>query len=284
MLGFSHRFCLCGLPGKIKTSARRGGIWRELRLPTLIIIAGVLLIAGCTQSRGFRVIRQTVGFIRTNCYLLYDMNSGEAALIDAGGRIDTLESCIDENNLKLKYIFITHCHPDHVCGLPELKVKYPDARVCFSKLDFEDTRLYSQWMTALKPEEIAEIKENPEALELMNFDYGRNGPPDIYVEHNQIYKIGNLEIKAIFSPGHSSGSMCYYAGNALFSGDVLFYSTVGRTDLQGMSWEKIVESVRRLYSLLPDNTVVYPGHDQFTDIGSEKKYNKKVAIDGANRP
>jgi glyoxylase-like metal-dependent hydrolase (beta-lactamase superfamily II) len=78
--------------------------------------------------------------------------------------------------------------------------------------------------------------------------------------------------------------VCYHVGNVLFSGDVLFYRTVGRTDLEGMSWESLVVSVRRLYSLLPDETIVYPGHMQFTTIGSEKMENAKIPEDKSNKP
>jgi glyoxylase-like metal-dependent hydrolase (beta-lactamase superfamily II) len=96
--------------------------------------------------------------------------------------------------------------------------------------------------------------------------------------------VGDIEVRTIFSLGHSRGSVCYYGGNALFSGDVLFYRKVGRTDLEGMSWESLIRSVRKLYSLLPDETIVYPGHGQSTTIGSEKKNNTRISADRTNKP
>ncbi|TSA32006.1 MAG: MBL fold metallo-hydrolase [Porphyromonadaceae bacterium] len=83
----------------------------------------------------------------------------------------------------------------------------------------------------------------------------------------------------VHTPGHSPGGICYYTENILFSGDVLFYRTVGRTDTQNGSKEAQIKSVRKLYEIFPDSTIVYPGHGQFTDIGSEKKENRKITLD-----
>jgi len=115
---------------------------------------------------------------------------------------------------------------------------------------------------------------------LIDFDPYSFKEPDIYIEANQILKLGSLNIKAIYSPGHSPGSVCYFIENILFSGDVLFYRTVGRTDVQNSSREDQIKSVRRLYTLLSDKTKVYPGHGQFTDIGSEKVENKRITVTG----
>jgi hydroxyacylglutathione hydrolase len=247
---------------------------------TLLFVFALLLPTDCSAPKSFKVIHQTLAPpLETNCYLLYNEMSNEAALIDVGGPVDSLLSTIEKKNLKLKFIFITHCHPDHVYGVPAVKKLFPDAKLCISREDYEDAKLYAQWEKKLSPEEVAEIKKFPELIKLMSFDISSICSPDIFLEDNQTYKVGNIEVRTIFSPGHSRGSVCYYAGNVLFSGDVLFYRSVGRTDLEGMSWESLVRSVRRLYSLLPDETVVYPGHGQFTTIGSEKKYNARIAED-----
>jgi len=253
-------------------------------LGIIFIFTGILFADSRTPG-SFKVVHQMLPApIETNCYLLYDEKSGEAALVDVGGPVDTLISVIEKKGLKLKYIFITHCHPDHVYGLPAVKKRFPDAQICLSRADYEDAKLYSQWESKMSPETVAEIKKLPETVKIMNFDLSRVCKPDIFLEDDQAYRVGEIEIRTIFSPGHSRGSVCYYGGTALFSGDVLFYRSVGRTDMEGMSWESLVSSVRRLYSLLPDETMVYPGHGQFTTIGSEKKDNTRISEDKTNKP
>jgi glyoxylase-like metal-dependent hydrolase (beta-lactamase superfamily II) len=91
--------------------------------------------------------------------------------------------------------------------------------------------------------------------------------------------LGDLKIKTILTPGHSRGSICFHVDNALFSGDLLFHRSIGHTGFMGGSDEEIVESVLRIYDLFPDNTKVYPGHGPFTDIGSEKRENRRVRAD-----
>jgi len=113
---------------------------------------------------------------------------------------------------------------------------------------------------------------------MMDFDLKSIGEPAIFVKDGDVIRLGDAEIRAFLSPGHSRGSLCYAAGKVLFSGDVLLYRSVGRTDLTGPGgWDAIVKSIRRLYSSLPDDTVVFPGHGQTTDIGSEKNQNPKVS-------
>jgi hydroxyacylglutathione hydrolase len=244
------------------------------------LIVVVIYSASCTKSGGLTIRHQAMPPpLATNCYLLYDEASGEAALVDVGGPIDTLTTFIEEHGLKLKYIFITHCHADHVYGLPAVTSRYPEAAVCMTKADFDDAGMYTQWEQKLPPDEVAAIAQSPELVELMNFDISRVCVPDVFLEDNQTCMIGNVAIKAILTPGHSRGGVSFYAENALFSGDALFYRTVGRTDVEGMSWDTLLVSVRKLYLLLPDETVVYPGHGQFTTIGDEKKFNARISAD-----
>jgi len=248
-----------------------------------LLIVSVFILT-CSTTENFVVLHQVSGGLaKTNCYLLYDKRSNEAALFDVAGPIDSLDSVISENNLNLKYIFITHAHPDHVYGLPHIMNKYPQAKLCLSKEEYEDLSLYSDWESVLPPEEVAEVKQYPEILEMFNFDYQLIGEPDIFIEDDKIYKLGNLNIRTFISPGHSRGSVCYHVENVLFSGDVLFYRKVGSTDKpQAGGPEKMIKSVRRLYNLLPDETKVYPGHSQFTDIGTEKTENEEVTLTKVN--
>ncbi len=247
----------------------------------LFLLFGLpFLLIACAKSGELVVLHQVTGPIDTNCYLLYDAQSKEAALIDVGGPIDTLVAHIEENDLDLKYIFATHVHMDHVEGVPQIQEKFPDALVGYCQLDCEDFLNMPGWVKEHYPEMYAGMMKNPEIKKWEEYDLTIFVNPDIYLEDDQIYKLGNLEIRTFLSPGHSAGSICFYVEDVLFSGDVLFYRQVGRTDLLGGSKENISKSVQRLYAELPDTTKVYPGHGEFTDIGTEETENEEVRVDG----
>jgi glyoxylase-like metal-dependent hydrolase (beta-lactamase superfamily II) len=251
-------------------------IWR------LFILLGLsFLLISCAKSGELVVLHQVTGPIDTNCYLLYDAQSKEAALIDVGGPIDTLVSHIQENDLELKYIFATHVHMDHVEGVPQIKEQFPDALVGYCQLDCEDFLDMPGWIKEHYPEMYAGMMSNPEIKKWEEYDLTIFVDHDIDLEDDQAYKLGSLEIRTILSPGHSAGSICFHVEDVLFSGDVLFYRQVGRTDLLGGSKDNIAKSVRRLYTELPGSTKVYPGHGEFTDIGTERTENQEVRIDGA---
>jgi hydroxyacylglutathione hydrolase len=251
------------------------------RFTSYFLIIFFLLQFCCTSTENFKVMQQVSGPIETNCYLLYGTKSKEAALIDPGWRIDTLIGFIKENKLDLKYVFITHGHIDHFYYLPEIRRQFPKVRCCMNKDDYQAVFTYPEW--ALKNYGqgwVDSARSDPEIREYIDFDNNLIGIPDIFVEDNQTFKLGLLEIKAILEPGHSPGGICYSVGNVLFSGDVLFFRTAGRTDTQYGSRKDQVKSIRKLYEIFPDSTVVYPGHGKFTDIGSEKKENSRVTVNG----
>jgi hydroxyacylglutathione hydrolase len=239
-----------------------------------------LVQISCSKAEDFRILREISGPYQTNCYLIYATKSKEAAIIDPGWKIDTLVTFIKKNDLSLKYIFITHGHSDHYYYVPELKKQFPKAKWCLNKEDYEKIIKCTDWpVKAYGQVWVNETRKNPEASIYLDFDTKSVGVPDIFVEGNQTYKLGSVVIKTIHSPGHSPGCICYYTGNILFSGDVLFYRSVGNLDKQTSDKEVFIKSVRELYRLFPDSTIVYPGHNQYTDIGSEKKENKRISMD-----
>ena len=243
----------------------------------------VLLFCFCTATGSLEVHQQVTGPIQTNCYLLYDTGSKEAALFDVGGSIDSLVAVIDENHLKLKYIFATHCHMDHIQGIPGLLETYPDPLIGFNRKDYEDYFKIVDWIEKnMDPSELTAMKSIPGVSQWFEIDPSEFVKPDFFLEDNQTYKLGKHRIRTFLSPGHSAGSICFHVGDMLFSGDVLFHRQVGRTDLLGGSDEAIVESVRRLYRELPDSTIVYSGHGPSTDIGTEKEQNEEVTLKAAN--
>ena len=237
------------------------------------------LLIACAKSGELVVLHQVTGPIDTNCYLLYDAQSKEAALIDVGGPIETLVAHIEENDLDLKYIFATHVHMDHVEGVPQIQEKFPDALLCYNEKEYENFFLIPEWTKENLPELYEAMLNSPDLKKYVEMDLSIFTKPDIYLEDNQTYRLGNLEIRTFLSPGHSAGSICFHVEDVLFSGDVLFHRAVGRTDILGGSTENIAKSVQRLYAELPDTTKVYPGHGEFTDIGTEKTENEEVRID-----
>ena len=236
-----------------------------------------------TFAADFKVICQVTGFVETNCYLIYDLKSKEAAIIDPGWRADTIINFIEENNLNLKYIFLTHGHTDHSFYVSELKRQFPKVKLCMNKIDFNKMFTQYQWFKDnYGLEFIEKERSDPEHRAYIDFDPRSIGIPDIFVENNQSYKLGSTEIKTIHTPGHSPGEICYYTNNILFSGDVLLYRTVGGIHNQDCSGNDLIKSVRKLYEIFPDSTIIYPGHGQFSDIGSEKRENENISLDNVS--
>ena len=242
------------------------------RVLTAGLILGCLaaLVAGAPAGEA-RVETQVVGLLSTNSYLLYDSATRDAAIIDPGGPVDALLASISAHALRLRYILITHAHQDHVFGVPVVQAAHPRAALAMSTVEFEDgPGIYAHWETAFAAETAARIRSSPLSLELFNFDYARIGKPRVFLRDGQTLALGSLRITVISTPGHSRGGVCLRVGDRLFSGDTLFQGSSGTTAIKGSSRETLVASVRRLYALLPDRTVVLPAHRAQTDVGRER--------------
>jgi hydroxyacylglutathione hydrolase len=244
----------------------------------LMCIILLFLSNSCSTPGELFVVSETEGPIKTKCYLLYELPAREAAVFDAAGPLDSLTEIINENNLALKYIFVTHAHWDHVEGIFDLKEKFPEAKICLSNEEYLAMQDYTSYAKTSDPEQFEEFMQDSALARMINTDLGAI-KPDIFLKDNEEYELGNSVIRSIFAPGHTAGSMCFSCNNFLFSGDVLFYRSVGNTDFYKGSRTDLIESVRKLYALFPDSTIVYPGHGRPTDIGSEKYENKYVTVD-----
>jgi glyoxylase-like metal-dependent hydrolase (beta-lactamase superfamily II) len=254
-----------------------------LKMTTLALMALLCALAMVSCAREGLMVEQVVTGPETNCYLIYDSSTRQAALIDVAGPIEPLLETIDSRNLRLRYFLFTHGHFDHVMGLPPLREKFSDATVCMHRLDFADMATQGEWALAnLDPEIVELIKNDPEASKMLKFDLSTFGVPDVFVTDGQELEFAGRNIRVLHSPGHSPGSVCYHVDDILFSGDVLFRDSVGRVDVQNSSRDDQIVSVRRLYSELPEETRVYPGHGDATTVGREKHENSRITADVVN--
>lgn len=189
----------------------------------------------------------------TNCYIIVDEETKETMVIDPASESEKIIEMLEILQAKLKYIYLTHCHGDHTGAVVDLQNKY-GAKVLIERKESENLK-------------------NPEVT--LNYYIGI---PDIRLEEdsriddNDLIHIGNLEFRVILTPGHTNGSTSLYCEKEkmLFSGDTMFRRTWGRTDLPTGSLVDIIDSITNKLLVLPDDTIVYPGHGKSTMIREEK--------------
>ena len=194
-----------------------------------------------------------VGEIYTNCYIVADSDSKEGVVIDPGADFEKIWKVIEKNGIIVKKIVATHGHYDHLGAVNELRKK--------TKAEF------------LIHKEDVIFAEHPETNGSALFGDGTvSAKADAFLKDGDTVKAGKVELKVIHTPGHSPGGICLLTGEELFSGDTLFFNSIGRTDFPNASYEVIMESLAKLMKL-PDAVRVYPGHGQYTTIGGERKKN-----------
>lgn len=189
----------------------------------------------------------------TNCYIIVDEETKETMIIDPASNSEEICEMLEILQAKPKYIYLTHCHGDHTGAVVDLQNKY-GAKVLIERTESENLR-------------------NPEVT--LNYYIGI---PDIRLEEdsriddNDLIHLGELEFKVIHTPGHTNGSTSLYCEKEkmLFSGDTMFRRTWGRTDLPTGSLVDIIDSITKKLLILPDDTIVYPGHGKSTMIKEEK--------------
>ena len=202
----------------------------------------------------------TVGMVQENCYLLRHDGSSEALIVDPGDEAPKLLNAIDELGVKLKGILLTHTHFDHVGAVA------PVAEATGAEV----------WVPEI---------EKPVLADIMSFvPWPGFGPFESYeAEHTlkggEKLELAGFEIDVMFTPGHSPGHVTFSIPDqeAIFSGDVLFQGSVGRTDLPGGDWATLLESIRSLVDNLSEDTTVHPGHMGLTTLGAERASNPFLA-------
>ena len=197
-----------------------------------------------------------VGPLQCNCSVMGDELTREAIVIDPGDNIDRVLLTLTRHQLTLKQILITHGHIDHVGGAMKLK-HATGAPIWMNSGDTMQLQLMDQmaaWIGIPSPGTIV---------------------IDASLEQDTPIQVGNIKATAIHTPGHTEGSTCIYfpQEKKLIAGDTLFAGSIGRTDLPGGNFEKIIHSLREKVISLPEDTIVIPGHGPATSIGEERENN-----------
>ncbi len=202
----------------------------------------------------------SLGNMDNNCYILGDESSKHALIIDAPAESGTILDVLEDEGLKLKFVLLTHAHYDHIGALDEI-CEATGAEVFIHTFEADaindptvNLALYSG----------APSPKTPASKKLVDGD---------------IITLGNIELKTLYTPGHTVGSVCYYTDGCLFSGDTLFLRGVGRCDLPGGDFKILKQSIKKQLYVLPDSTDVYPGHGRATTIGYEKNHNEYIRTD-----
>ncbi len=200
-------------------------------------------------------LRYTIGEIEVNCYFVINQETKELIVIDPGDAVPSLQEQIEQMGLKPVAVLLTHAHYDHAHGVKSFKEIYP---VPVYVHEAEKKTLTDPLLNAS-----------------YNFGYMEGYEADVFLTDDEEIDLAGIHIKVIFTPGHTPGGCCYYLPdyNTLFCGDTLFKGSVGRTDLAGGKSRQLIQSIRKRLLTLPPETVIYPGHGDYSTIGEEIKSN-----------
>jgi glyoxylase-like metal-dependent hydrolase (beta-lactamase superfamily II) len=206
-----------------------------------------------SENPALVVDRYELGPIGTNCYVVRaSREATEAVVVDPGGDAAELGLELDRLGASVAAILITHGHWDHLGGVADL-AELTGAPVYMA----EDERALLENLPDLVPQGVK----------------ARSYTADTFLQGDETLELAGIEFETLRVPGHSPAHLAYHADGCLFSGDVLFAGSVGRTDLPGADWETLVESIRLLSERFPPETVVYSGHGPPTTLGAELERN-----------
>jgi glyoxylase-like metal-dependent hydrolase (beta-lactamase superfamily II) len=202
---------------------------------------------------GMRCEHLIVGPLQVNCYVVTD-DSAEAVVIDPGGDAEKILNVVEERRLSVEYIVNTHAHFDHILGVEEVRAETGAGFL----LHREESRVLDM------------AREMSGSWMGYEIEY-----PEVtgYLEDGDVVEVGDLRLKVLHTPGHTPGGISLLHTDAVFTGDTLFASSVGRTDMPGGSWDQLMESIRNKLLPLEDHVKVYPGHGPPTTIGRERRDN-----------
>jgi glyoxylase-like metal-dependent hydrolase (beta-lactamase superfamily II) len=202
------------------------------------------------------VTRLELGPIGTNCYLVRAAGGTDAVVVDPGADAAEIRLELAQRGARCAAVLVTHGHWDHLGGIADL-AEGTGAPVHMA----EDERALLEHVNDYVP---AGVRLRPYT-------------PDVLLDGNETLELAGLTFETLRVPGHSPAHLAYAVEGALFSGDVLFQGSVGRTDLPGADWDVLLRSIGTLTQRFPPETIVYPGHGPATTLGAELETNPFLA-------
>jgi glyoxylase-like metal-dependent hydrolase (beta-lactamase superfamily II) len=194
-----------------------------------------------------------VGPFASNCYIVGSVSGKEGIIIDPGDEAGKILEKVGSLGLDIKLIVLTHGHMDHAGALKAVR-EATGVEVAMHTDDAKTLRSHSLAMA-------------------FGLFYPNPSPPDRFLRDGDVLDVGDVHFEVVHTPGHTPGGICLLGQGVVFSGDTLFNYGIGRTDLPGGSHHQLLESIRTRLLVLPDDTIVYPGHGSATTIGAERKGN-----------
>lgn len=197
------------------------------------------------------------GPLKVNTYFLVNESTAEAAVIDCGENYNLIKKTEKEYGFTVKAVLLTHAHFDHAG--------------CAKKLQDDGAKIY------VSEEDAPKLLNEENLASAFGRKFDKLVADETFTDGEELCVCG-IKIEVIATPGHTDGSVSFVVGNMLFTGDTLFFRSVGRTDFPSGSRESLVASVKKLFALSGDY-IVYPGHEEFTTLSEERKYNSLVDYD-----
>lgn len=206
-----------------------------------------------------------VGAFQENCWVIGNRRTGEAICVDPGDEPGEILAMARDMGVVIKYIANSHAHIDHILGVRGVQ-EATGAKFLLHPGDLEMARNTANsarsWMGA-------EVQQPPD--------------PDAFLADGDDIDVDGLKLRVLHTPGHTPGSVCFYANGVLFAGDTLFAGSIGRTDLPGGDYDLEMASIVERLLVLPDDTIVLPGHMDQTTVGQERQRNPYVRMELAKR-
>lgn len=197
-----------------------------------------------------------VGPFASNCYVVGSSSTEEGIIIDPGAEAGSILRTVQQEGLSISLIVATHAHMDHVDALQAVKER---TNAQFALHEAEKALLSGGAMRPLQSLGLSPYQSTPE--------------PDRLLKDGDRIDVGDLHFEVLHTPGHSPGGICLSGHGVVFSGDALFNFGIGRTDFPGGSYERLMKGIHEKLMVLPDETIVYPGHGPATTIGDERRGN-----------